>query len=484
MNETPLPGGQAPAGGPSAPISAKTCPRCGAPLGPRDAFCTRCGLITPLPSAPRPPFSASLREILAALASYLLAWLYLYRSNLFLGGILSDLFFHSSPLWSDTPWSLRIGSLVFVLGFVLLTELLHRGTPRPKESWIWLGCLGAIALGVLLNRHQVWDSLEPQLFLHLAAVWWLLSRSGRLAEGESGRLLPLDGLTGFVLIPFRHFYLRVRTLVFALSRPLRRCRKPSAVTLLWSCLALLAAAGLFALAAGLLMDADAGFSRLLSGLGAWLRVDWDGDFFGKLLLSLPVGQYLFGLLAGSGREDPRVLRERGGGLRRWLERLRRVPNALWTGLTAAFCLLYLVFFAVQSRYLFGAFTRTLPEGFIVSEYARQGFFELCKVMALNFALLWLVTRLSRVPVRENRAALLLSLILLAESLLFAAVAFSKLALYIDCFGFTPRRLQSSWLVCVLAAGCVAAARRLLTGKKSFRGWMVFSAVTLSLLCLY
>jgi hypothetical protein len=64
------------------------------------------------------------------------------------------------------------------------------------------------------------------------------------------------------------------------------------------------------------------------------------------------------------------------------------------------------------------------------------------------------------------------------------VAASKIALYIDCFGFTPLRLQSMWLVCVLFAGCVAALYSLLTGKKSFRAWMFFGAASLSLLCLY
>ncbi len=462
MDDTRLPGGETPAGEIAAPVSAVRSPR---------------GALTP---EPRPPFVPSRGELAAALASYVLAWLYLFRSNLFLGGA----FVVNGPSWNSAPLEARIWSLVFVLGFLALTELIHRTTPRPRESWIWLGCLGTIALGVLLDRHRVWESPVPQLFLHLAAVWWLLCRSGRLAEGESGHLLPLDGLHGFVIIPFRHFYLRIRTLLSLLLRPLQARRTGRGTTLLWSFLALLAAGGLFAAAIRLLMDADRGFSRLLSGLGDLLRIDWDEDFFTKLLLSLPVGQYLFGLIAGSGREEPRVLRERGERLCRGLERLRRVPNALWTGLTGAFCLLYLVFFAVQGRYLFGAFTRTLPEGFIVSEYARQGFFELCKVMGLNFALLWLVTRLSRGPVRENRAALLLCLVLLGESLLFAAVAFSKLALYIDCFGFTPKRLQSSWLVCVLAAGCLAAGRTLLTGKKSFRGWLVFSAVSLSLLCLY
>ena len=68
--------------------------------------------------------------------------------------------------------------------------------------------------------------------------------------------------------------------------------------------------------------------------------------------------------------------------------------------------------------------------------------------------------------------------------LLAVVALSKLALYISCFGFTPLRLQSSWLVCVLLFACVCALYSLWTGKKSMRAWMIFGAVTLSLLHLY
>ena len=483
MTDRELPAGETPvesAG--EAPVRKPVlrCPRCGAGLVAGERYCPDCGLRTDLnpPLSPQPasrPFSASWQEIVAAFAVYLLAWWYLWGSMLFFGGLGEK----SSAFWT----------LVFTLGFVGLAELLHWRTPRPRESWIWLGCLGAILLSLMLwpeldklDSH-VWDPYLRSLFLHLAAVWWLLSRSGRLCEGKSGHLLPLDGIHGFLLFPFKHFYLRIRTVFFALRQPFRNRRRVKGATLLWSCLALLAAAVLFVVAAGLLMDADKGFDSLMGRIGDWFRFDWNAEWIGKLLLSLPVGQYLFGLLAGTGREEPETLRERGKALCGWVESLRKVPNLVWTLLTGAFCLLYLLFFAVQSRYLFGAFTRTLPEGFIVSQYAREGFFELCKVMAVNFALLWLVSRMSRTPVRENRPTLILCLILLAESLLFAVVAFSKLALYIDCFGFTPLRLQSSWLVCVLFVGCLAFGWNLLTGKKSMRAWMVFSAVTLSALCL-
>ena len=178
------------------------------------------------------------------------------------------------------------------------------------------------------------------------------------------------------------------------------------------------------------------------------------------------------------------LKAQGAALVRWLERLRKVPNRVWTVLLGAFCLLYLLFFVIQGQYLFGAFTRTLPEGFIVADYARQGFFELCRVMAVNFALLWLVARLSRTTVREDKPALVLSLLLLAESMLLAVVAFSKLMLYISCFGFTPLRFQSSWLVCVLFFGCVCAGYSLVTWKKSFRIWVMAAAISLTALYLF
>ena len=476
MNERPMPGGSAPAGGISAPFSPGRCPLCGAVIEPGHAFCIACGTPLAPPEAAAPAasplpaskaFSASRREIIAAFVSYVLAWWYLFRAYLLTGG--------------PDPGE-RIWVMLFVLGFVGLTELLYRQSKRPRESWVWLGCMGVITLGILLDREGVWNQGLHCLFLHLAAVWWVLCRSGRLCEGKSGHLLPLDGLHGFVIFPFKHFYLRIRTVIYAVGLPLRNRRKVKGITLLWSMLALLVALSLFALAVSLLSEADAGFNKLIGRVGDWFRFG-DRAYFYRFLFSLPVGQYLFGLLAGAGREEPERLRQRGEALCRWLERLRKVPNLVWAVLTGAFCLLYLLFFAVQSRYLFGAFTRSLPEGFIVSEYARQGFFELCRVMGINFVLLWLVTRVSRRPVRENRPTLILCLILLAESLLFAVVAFSKLALYIDCFGFTPLRLQSTWLVCVLFAGCLAALWTLLTGKKSFRAWLMFSALSLSFLCL-
>lgn len=428
---------------------------------------------TPEISAPvfpeKPPFSASKMEKILALCMYPVAYFYL-RAH-----------------WNadaGSTWTYYLFLAVFACAFCSMAVLLCRPEKTPWESWVWLGSAGVILAAKLLGRGQVWGDVYPALFVHVFAVYWVLSRSGRLLEGRSGHLLPLDALDGFVIFPFRHFFLRIRSAAACFPRHEKGkpSTAPGAVVLI--VLAVLAAFGLLCAAAELLSAADDRFSSLVSGALAWLQSLLDGAVLARILFSLPVGAYLFGLLAGTARENPDALRARGEKTAGSLAAMRRIPNLVWTLALAVFAALYFIFFWIQGTYLFGAFSRTLPEGFTVAEYARQGFFELCRVMALNLALLWLVTRSSSVPPRQNRPVLILSTVLLAESMLLAIVALSKLALYISCFGFTPLRLQSTWLACVLLCACACALYSLWTGRRSMRAWMVFGAVTLALLHLY
>ena len=237
---------------------------------------------------------------------------------------------------------------------------------------------------------------------------------------------------------------------------------------------------LLAAAVSLLSAADNAFAALTAGLRRLLTVQSIPDVFLELILSLPVGAYLYGLALGTRRTEPAALAARTARLDGALAKLRRVPETVWCVLTGCFCAVYLLFFAVQGSYLFGAFRHRLPAGFTVAQYARQGFFQLCMVMGVNFLLLWLVTHSSRAL---NRPGRIMCTVLLAQSILLAVTALSKLALYIACFGFTPLRLQSSWLVCVLLAGCAAWLVSLWTARRTCRAWLLFSGVTLALLCL-
>ena len=385
---------------------------------------------------------------------------------------------------------------VFAGILILFTEILNKHIPHPKESWFCLSLFVLFTGTITAGRARAfdisgfWDGRSVALLaLHAYAVWWIMSRNGCLLEGRSGHLLPADALHAFVIIPFGNFFLRIRTMIHAVIHPERKNtddRSKKWRNLLWTLAAAAVALWLFLTALKLLTRADEGFGRVFEGfldsLADLIRLDQ--DWFYDLLLALPVSAWLFGLIAGGARTDKAVLRMRGEKISARLETMHRVPSVTCAVLTGAFCLLYLAFFIVQAGYLFGAFSRTLPEGFIVSEYARQGFFELCKVMAVNFTVFWLMLRFASARLQESSLLKTVCLILLLESLLFAAVAFSKLFLYIDCFGFTPKRLLSAWLVVVLACGTLCSGYSLLTGKKSFSFWLYFSAGSLVLVSLY
>ena len=416
----------------------------------------------------RKAFSASRREIWIALAMYIAAYLYINR-----------IFFHSI----DGMDSGGVWLAVFTLLMIGMTEALHWKKPRPAESWIWLGCLALIEIGVLTQRSTVWNSGQSMLFLHLVFVWWVLSRSGALFEGRTGRLLPADAVFGFFITPFSNFFLRIRCLFFGVRqlKPKQKRAKPETVG--WSVFAVVLAAVFFVIAFKLLAGADTHFRTALARFLKSFTFRWEGfdDFIGTFLFSLPVGAWLFGLIAGTGRIREENKAAHVKGIDDFLAAIRKVPTVVWVGLTAAFCLLYAVFFALHAKYLLGAFTRNLPTGYTLSRYARQGFFELCKLMAVNFALLWTVTRMSRETVWTHKGLKIISLVLLAESLMFAVIAASKLWLYIDCFGYTPLRLQSAWLICSLAFGCLCTIWSILRRKEAFRAWVIFSAVTLTAL---
>lgn len=403
-------------------------------------------------------FSASTAEILCVIISFFAAYWYCN----FIG-------FDPFHDW-------QFCAVVLILAGI--TEVMNRGKIAPKESYVWLGCYLLCAVSAFFALGRVWDSDQKMLFIHIFFVWWVLCRSGALLENQSGHLLPADAVNGFVRIPFGNFFLRIRMLACLFKSRKKDNGKPQKR---WMILAAVFCLVLFVLATSLLMRADDGFASLLDGFIEIFKIDFDKFDVLIFILSLPVGAWLFGLMGGSARFSRTEADRQRDGVYAFLEKIRRVPATFWIAAVLLFSALYIVFFILQGSYLFGAFTRTLPEGFIVSEYARQGFFELCKVMTVNFSVLWLVTRMADDSAKNNKAFLAACTVLLAESMLFAVIAFSKLALYISCFGFTPLRLQSTWLVCVLFAGCIFWMVTIYTGKAVFRKWMLFGALTLTAL---
>ena len=415
------------------------------------------------PAAAKPlrRLNATRADLIAALLSYPIA--YAYVRLLFLGGY---------------AWGLLAFSVLFLAG----TEVYFRARGRrgaSRESRFFALCLLLTALARALFHGQTVAGYD-MLFAHALACYVVLDRAGLLTGGEAGPFAPLDLISAAVIVPLSNFVLRARLFAAWLSN--RRARREAAgkakgVAVL---LAGLAGLALFFLAARILSRADPFFGeRIGSFFGFELRLD--GIVWGSLVLSVPVGSYLFGLTGGAlQRERPPFS---AVAVRASAERLRAVPDGVAAGVLAAFAALYALFFAFQGSYLFGALRGALPAGFTAAEYARQGFFELCEIVALSFLLLTACAKTVKSPLREHAALRALSLTLLACSLLFALVAGSKMALYVTRFGLTQSRILASFFMLVLSLLTCLAAADILRPFRAVRAGLLLTALLFALLCL-
>ncbi len=430
------------------------------------------------PPQPLNPWLSGWAQAGSVLASYVAARLYL---GIWGGSILFGFGFYALRRWEPLIFTL----LFLAWGETVFCLRARAGGPKAsaavlRESAFWAVCTVALSVAISLSLGDA-AGIWCGVFWHGFAAYWVLCRSGCLTEGTTGPFFVLDALYAILIMPFAHFFLRIRTLGHGMGLLLTRRRTVNA-KMFWVTLCCVGAAVPFFLGAvSLLTQADSGFAALLQGIRfEWkFSTDLQSQIF-LFLLSLPVGAYLYGLIGGCARREKSSAA--GGELRRQGEGIRCIPKAADTVILAAFCLLYLLFFLVQAGYLFGAFAGKLPTGFTVAEYARQGFYQLCWILVMNFGLLTVCARMSAVPVRAAKAVRGLCLALMGASLLFCATAFSKLYLYIKCFSFTPRRLLSSWAVIVFAAGSILAVATLLKPNRAIQKLVWFAAASFTVLC--
>lgn len=425
----------------SIPKEGGTRPLCeSAPVLPPQAAPVYSALPAPAPA----PLPAAF--VWAALWSYLPAWLYV-RYILFAG------------TWPG--WGMPLFTALHIAAVDILAGTMRRKGSR--ESVFWAVCWAVLGVGMAVYGAQPGGlGLWQMLAWHAFAVWYTLARCGMLAAGQSGILLWLDGIAGFFTLPFGNFFLRVRALWQGARGLVRRrakggpgAKKRAAVVLGSAALALV----LCAVAWGQLCAADENFARLGGALFAWPRWDFGWDIVEWLFYfvpSLPVGAWLYGLAAGGlKREAAPVTAQK---FYAWLAPLQKLPPLTVYLTLGALCGVYALFFGVQA-YTFGstalaAGTLALT-GAQASRFAVNGFWELCRVLLLNFAVLGGIRFLGP-QLRQRRPVKALCAVYCVFGLGFAALAAAKLGAYVRLYGYTPRRVISGWFLCVLGVWALLA----------------------------
>lgn len=218
----------------------------------------------------------------------------------------------------------------------------------------------------------------------------------------------------------------------------------------------------------LLMSSDEAFDNMLGRIS--------GDTVGELVLSTILGLFAFLLIFSRLFALPKT------------EKREKDPSTFRGMASVTLCvalgmisLVYVLYLVSQLAYFFEAFSGLLPDGFSVAEYARRGFFEMCTVCAINLALIFLASLLSRkVKGKTPLAIRLFSLFFCIFSLVLISTALSKMFLYIGSFGMTHKRILTSVFMLFLAVMFLAVGLRLFVPKVPY---MKIGLITASLLLI-
>lgn len=348
-------------------------------------------------------------------------------------GLLAD------QLLRAVPWGVNFSICALALITAGAWAVRHfRIAVSSDAAWLALSCL--LCAVAFVRR----DSKALRL-LDLGAFAGAVSLTVLATQGASVRLRGISAYVVATCIACANAWFGGARLVFAdipwhEVRAGKRWRGLGAVGT-----GLLVSLPLLAVFAGLFVSADATFDSLVQNLSPNLETLASHLLLTGVFATLAAGT-LRGALLGSARTAALGERLASPG----------VPYAMTATVLAALDLLFLLFVALQLRWLFGG-TAVIEAttGLTVAEYARRGFFELVTAAALVIPVLlaadWATLRESRQQEQSFRSLALL-LVLLVGALLVSAM--QRMLLYVALFGLTELRLYTTafmlWLGGVVA----------------------------------
>lgn len=175
----------------------------------------------------------------------------------------------------------------------------------------------------------------------------------------------------------------------------------------------------------LLMSADDYFNKFVSK--AFISINLD---FSKIMQFVIFFIIIFSIGVNLMRNRYIVMKE---------NKTRKIDHTIIISMLSVINLVFVLFLISEVSKLCGNFLQ-IPNGYIYSSYAREGFFQLLFVTIINFSIILYLIYKTNV-IKENKIIRNLVLILISFSVLLIFNSYYRMFLYIGKFGFTNLRLQ-------------------------------------------
>ena len=380
---------------------------------------------------------------------------------------------------------------LIALLFIIVNEIVRRGrrglksTPSP-ETFFWYAMTFLSGLTATIGPNEGLSVFA----MHLCAVYSVLISNEILLGGKTSGFIPADLIHGFYVKSFAGFpnfvcdWKCFKRPAPAEGEERAPKKNPVGLLLFIPVMVILLIISVSLMAS---IDEDLGmfFSDLFSNLEKYLNELEIYEIIPRAIFAVPVCFYLYGLMSRSAKSDGEREKRVGSKLGKFIGKGKTVSATIVYIAAGVFVALYALFFVKRLAYMLGGFVGDVPEGMLVSHYAREGFFELVGIMAVNMCVYLAIIMFGKSDQNGKFAvpAKILVTLLMSESIIFAVIAMSKLGLYYSIYGYTPKRILAMWgtLALGFAAGLtIATVHR---GKPHFRAGVIFTSISYIAICL-
>lgn len=381
---------------------------------------------------------------------------------------------------------------IIALLFIAVNEIVRRGrrginTNPSKETIFWYVMTYLSGLTATIGPNEALSVFA----MHLCAVYSVLISNEILLGGKTSGFIPADLIHGFYVKSFAGFPNFV-TDWSSFKRPepvegeVRAPRKNPLGLIIFIPVMLI----LLLIAVCLMASIDEDIAMFLDGITEYVSDYLSAlkiyEIIPRAIFAIPVCFYLYGLMSRSAKSDGEREKRVASKLSWLLGKGKTVSATIVYIAAGLFVVLYILFFVKRLAYMLGGFVGNVPDDMLVSHYAREGFFELVGIMAVNSCVYLAIILFGKSDENGKFAvpAKILVTLLMLESIIFAVIAMSKLGLYYSIYGYTPKRILAMWGTLALGFAAGLTIVTVHRGKPHFRAGVLFTSVSYIAICIF
>ena len=345
-------------------------------------------------------------------------------------------------------------SLLFSLALVYMKKS-GISLTKNKISLIYGISLLVLNLGVFFTENTV-IRLAVLAISAFGFPYFVFAISGNSSEKYPASLFPLEILKAMLVMPFGSLAGSIE----AISQNKKSGKVGKGALMVFLGLAIAFVPCLLVI---LLLSYDEGFNQMLDKALDFGFSDVP-EILKNIILAFPMALLIFGMLySGKSRRFSHILNEEK--CKKAQNIMGFAPAILCVSAVIPFIFVYILFFISQLDWYLSAFGGNLPEGMTYASYAKNGFFQLCAVSVINFAIIICISVFGkknegRVPFSIRIVNAVFSL----ATLILIATAFSKMVIYIEAYGLTLLRVLPSAFMAFLAIVFIMMLVKQFVGK--------------------